>query len=232
MQMPHAVIAWRHESMMHGVGLRVWHLFQESHTRISEVCRKLLDDDMLANELANRVFGENHATSVVARDKNGWKPTPAAVLDDIQNACVEHGHGGLWNTPEGYDQAAVMSIDMKLLPRILPGFGQVRPLVRQVSPPHASVNEGRRQRATLFPKREKPHRLRASPQVDFRPHCSSRDPRLVWQAERRVGPPSSSWPTCGKLRFLRLWRSRRPLSPSPNRGVSGCLRTATRGAVS
>ena len=45
---------------------------------------------MLANELANRVFGENHATSVVARDKNGWKPTPAAVLDDIQNACVEH----------------------------------------------------------------------------------------------------------------------------------------------
>ena len=68
---------------------------------------------MLANELANRVFGENHATSVVARDKNGWKPTPAAVLDDIQNACVEHGHGSLWNTPEGYDQAEVMSIDMK-----------------------------------------------------------------------------------------------------------------------
>ena len=86
---------------------------QDAHTRISEVCRKLLGDDMLANELANRVFGENHATSVVARDKNGWKPTPAAVLDDIQNACVEHGHGSLWNTPEGYDQAEVMSIDMK-----------------------------------------------------------------------------------------------------------------------
>ena len=69
---------------------------QESHTRISEVCRKLLGDDMLANELVNRVFGENHAASVVARDKNGWKPTPATVLDDIQNACVEHGHGGLF----------------------------------------------------------------------------------------------------------------------------------------
>ena len=97
---------------------------EDAHTRITEVCRKLLDDDMFANS----VFCENYAASVVARDKNGRNPTPAAVLDDIQNACVEHGHGGLWNTPEGYDQAAVMSIDMKsCYPASFQGLGECAP---------------------------------------------------------------------------------------------------------
>jgi len=34
----------------------------------------------------------------MAKERNGWKPTPAILLDDIQKACVEHGHGGLWQT--------------------------------------------------------------------------------------------------------------------------------------
>ena len=38
--------------------------------------------------LAQRVFGEKHATSVKARKKNGWKPTPASLLEEIQRAGV------------------------------------------------------------------------------------------------------------------------------------------------
>ena len=51
--------------------------------------------------LAERAFGVNHAASIVAIERNGWKPTPASMLDDIQMACVDHGHGGLWPTTQG-----------------------------------------------------------------------------------------------------------------------------------
>ena len=62
--------------------------------------------------LAEKVFGENHAASVKARENNGWRPTPANLLEDIQNACVEHGHGGLWNTTS-YKVEDEVCIDMK-----------------------------------------------------------------------------------------------------------------------
>ncbi|MEW8689140.1 MAG: hypothetical protein AB2556_25240, partial [Candidatus Thiodiazotropha sp.] len=45
-------------------------------------------------------------------ERNGWKPTPANLLPDIEKACVEHGHGGLWNSMN-YDTREVLSIDMK-----------------------------------------------------------------------------------------------------------------------
>ena len=47
------------------------------------------------------------------REKNGWKPTPASFVEDVQKACVEHGHGGLWNAA-GYDAENVVCIDMKV----------------------------------------------------------------------------------------------------------------------
>ncbi|MEW8689081.1 MAG: hypothetical protein AB2556_24945, partial [Candidatus Thiodiazotropha sp.] len=50
--------------------------------------------------------------SIMAKERNGWKPTPASLLPDIQKACVEHGHGRLWNSM-GYDTREVVSIDMK-----------------------------------------------------------------------------------------------------------------------
>ncbi|MEW8689372.1 MAG: hypothetical protein AB2556_26410, partial [Candidatus Thiodiazotropha sp.] len=71
------------------------------------ICAKLGN-----RELAERAFGENHAASIIAKEKNGWKPTPASLLPDIQKACVEHDHGGLWNSM-GYDTRKVVSIDMK-----------------------------------------------------------------------------------------------------------------------
>ncbi|MEW8688752.1 MAG: hypothetical protein AB2556_23290 [Candidatus Thiodiazotropha sp.] len=63
---------------------------QGSHERLQATSVKLGNP-----ELAERAFGENHAASIMAKEKNDWKPTPASLLPDIQKACVEHGHGGL-----------------------------------------------------------------------------------------------------------------------------------------
>ena len=61
-----------------------------THERIQKICTFLGDPN-----LAQRAFGENHAASIMAKEQNGWKPTSAAFIDDIQKACIEHGHGGL-----------------------------------------------------------------------------------------------------------------------------------------
>jgi len=48
--------------------------------------------------LAERAFGENRAAGIMAKEKNSWKPTPVSIHADIEKACMEHGHGGLWNS--------------------------------------------------------------------------------------------------------------------------------------
>ena len=63
---------------------------QETHDNLRRACEALGDP-----ALAEKAFSENHAASIMAKEKNRWKPTPASLLDDIQKACVEHGHGGL-----------------------------------------------------------------------------------------------------------------------------------------
>ena len=83
---------------------------QETQENLVEACRHLAPED--PEVLASRVFGENHAASVVTREKNTWKPTPVILLDMVQAACMEHGHGGLWNAPD-YHVNEVVSIDMK-----------------------------------------------------------------------------------------------------------------------
>ncbi|MEW8689167.1 MAG: hypothetical protein AB2556_25375, partial [Candidatus Thiodiazotropha sp.] len=91
---------------------------REAHERLQAICAKLGNP-----ELAERAFSENHAASIVAKERNNWKPTPASLLPDIQKACVEHGHGGLWNSM-GYNTREVVSIDIEdLLSGILPGHG-------------------------------------------------------------------------------------------------------------
>ena len=82
----------------------------ETHDRLLKACRPLAPEDPEA--LANKVFGENHAASVVARERNVWKPTPVNLLDMVEDACVEHGHGGLWNA-KNYHVDEVVSIDMR-----------------------------------------------------------------------------------------------------------------------
>ena len=64
---------------------------REAHERLQAICAKLSNP-----ELAERAFGENHAASIMTKERNCWKPTPANLLPDIEKACVEHGHSGLW----------------------------------------------------------------------------------------------------------------------------------------
>ncbi|MEW8686700.1 MAG: hypothetical protein AB2556_12875, partial [Candidatus Thiodiazotropha sp.] len=104
---------------------------QGSHERLQAICIKLGNP-----ELAERAFSENHASSIMAKEKNSWKPTPASLLPDIQKACVEHGHGGLWNSM-GYDTREVVSIDMKACyPASFQGMGEVKPYFKRFGHPN------------------------------------------------------------------------------------------------
>ena len=46
----------------------------EAHERLTQACHHLAPEDPEA--LAIRAFGENHAASIMAKERNGWKPTP------------------------------------------------------------------------------------------------------------------------------------------------------------
>ena len=103
---------------------------QEAHERLKAICAKLGNP-----ELAERAFGENHAASIMAKERNGWKPTPANLLPDIEKACVEHGHGGVWNSMN-YDKREVVSIDMKACyPASFQGMGEAKPYFEQFGHP-------------------------------------------------------------------------------------------------
>lgn len=72
------------------------------HEGVHKACKSLadvvsLEDNDLGDpeSFAQRCFGKSHAASIITMKKNGWRPTPASILDDVQKACVEHGHGGL-----------------------------------------------------------------------------------------------------------------------------------------
>ena len=92
---------------------------QEAHERLQAICARL-------DNPAERAFGENHAASIMAKEKNAWKPTPASLLQDIQKACVEHEHGGLWNSMD-YVTRGVVSIDMKACyPASFQGMGEAK----------------------------------------------------------------------------------------------------------
>lgn len=106
---------------------------QETHDSLLKACRVLAPEDPEA--LAQKVFGENHAASVVAMKKNGWKPTPVNILGMVQSACVEHGHGGLWNAA-AYNVDDVVSIDMKACyPASLQGQGEAAPWFQRFGHP-------------------------------------------------------------------------------------------------
>ena len=62
---------------------------RETHEYLKEVWRHLGDES-----LTERDFRENRATSVKARENNGWKPTPASPLENIQKAVVGSGTVG------------------------------------------------------------------------------------------------------------------------------------------
>ncbi|MEW8688902.1 MAG: hypothetical protein AB2556_24045 [Candidatus Thiodiazotropha sp.] len=110
---------------------------REAHGRLQAICTKLGNP-----ELGERAFGENHAASIMAKERNGWKPTPASLLPDIEKAYVEHGHGGLWNSMN-YDTRDVVSIDMKACyPSCFQGLDEAKPYFEQFGhPTHRMVRE-------------------------------------------------------------------------------------------
>lgn len=98
-----------------------------------KVCRPLAPEDPKA--LAQRCFGENHAASVIAKDNNGWRPTPGHLLKEVRAACVEHAHGGLWNALN-YDTRDVVSIDMRsCYPASFRGHGEASPWFKRFGHP-------------------------------------------------------------------------------------------------
>ena len=106
---------------------------RETHDSLLKACHHLAPEDPEA--LASRVFGENHAASVVTREKNVWKPTPVNLLDMVEAACMEHGHGGLWNVPD-YHVNEVVSIDMKACyPASFQGQGEAAPWFQRFGHP-------------------------------------------------------------------------------------------------
>ncbi|MEW8689165.1 MAG: hypothetical protein AB2556_25365 [Candidatus Thiodiazotropha sp.] len=57
------------------------------------------------------------------------------LLLNIQKACVEHGHGGLWNSMH-YDTREVISIDMRACyPTSFQGMGEAKPYFKQFGHP-------------------------------------------------------------------------------------------------
>ncbi len=45
-------------------------------------------------ELAEQIFGANHAGGKLANEINDWHFTPASVHENIKQFYVEHGHRG------------------------------------------------------------------------------------------------------------------------------------------
>ena len=90
---------------------------QEAHESLQAICARLGNP-----ELAERAFGENHAASIMAKEKNAWKPTPASLLQNILKACVELEHSGLWNSMDYYTRDVVI-IDIKACIRHPFGYG-------------------------------------------------------------------------------------------------------------
>ncbi|MEW8689186.1 MAG: hypothetical protein AB2556_25470, partial [Candidatus Thiodiazotropha sp.] len=113
---------------------------REAHETLQAICAKLGNP-----ELAERAFDKNHAASIVAKERNSWKPTPTNILPDIEKACVEHGHGGLWNSMN-YDTREVVSINMKACyPASFQGMGEPKPYFERFGHPthrmvHVAIN--------------------------------------------------------------------------------------------
>ena len=72
--------------------------------KIREAC------EVLGEDFREEVFCSSSLDFVAARKRNHWRPTPKE-LPEIAKACVEHGHGGLWNME--YKKEDYVSLDMK-----------------------------------------------------------------------------------------------------------------------
>ena len=167
-----------HQFVLQGCTYRT----REAHERLRAICTGLGDP-----QLADRALDENHAASIMARKKNGWKPTPASLLTDIEKACVEHGHRGLWNSMN-YHMREVVSIDMKACYLAsFRGMGEAKPYFERFGhPTHRMV------RVAINGALPKDIGTGLAEVQEWESH----HPRLVWKAfrmlRRWLGPDTAS----------------------------------------
>lgn len=89
---------------------------RSEHEAIMEQCAALGED------FSEQVLSINSLDFAAARKRNGWVPTGNK---DVAAACVEHGHGGLWNME--YVQTEYVSLDMKhCYPASFKGLGDCK----------------------------------------------------------------------------------------------------------
>ncbi|CAG8844406.1 27819_t:CDS:1, partial [Racocetra persica] len=79
---------------------------------INKEKKSILSESLKVVDLAEQVFGANHARSQLANEINEWHPISKKVNENIRQACVEHGHGRRWNASD-YHVNDVVFIDMK-----------------------------------------------------------------------------------------------------------------------
>ncbi|CAG8497112.1 15972_t:CDS:2 [Cetraspora pellucida] len=121
------------------------------HTDIIKACKELFEDvvnwqfhENIINEekksillkslkvvdLAEQVFGANHAGSRLANEINEWHPISGKINDVIRQACVEHGHGecALWFNRFGHPTHHLVrvAVNGKLPKDDTTGFAQIK----------------------------------------------------------------------------------------------------------
>ena len=152
----------------------------------------------------------------MAKERNGWRPTPASHLPDIQKACVEHVHSGLWNSMD-YDTKDVVSIDMKAC---YPAWVKRNP----ISSVSDTTTHDPHSNQWCSPWRHW-HKLRRVPGMVVCSKLPPCHPCQVWKAFRRclrwlvpdttLGVPDGAW-------TAEVSKSGRRSSPSRSRPRSGC----------
>ena len=191
----------------------------QTHDALLKACPALAPEDPEA--LAQKVFGENHAASVVTKERNNWKPTPVNLLEVAQAGCVEHGHEGALECSKLPHQCRGVNRHALLLPRELHGKRRgcaLVPALWPTPPPHDP------RRCWWLNARQHRHQLHTAPSLAVRqgPPPSYRGlVRLPLPGEEvdADGPArlyGRDWPpdqTRDHWGHRRLWETDRGLAP-------------------
>ncbi|CAG8628717.1 23401_t:CDS:10 [Gigaspora margarita] len=111
---------------------RISQFVLEDENIINEEKRSILLESLKVVDLAEQVFGANHAGSRLANEINEWYPISEKINNNIKRACVEHGHGqeeyAPWFNQFGYPtyHLVQVAVNGKLPKDDITGFAQVR----------------------------------------------------------------------------------------------------------
>ncbi|CAG8838656.1 17699_t:CDS:10, partial [Gigaspora margarita] len=109
---------------------RISQFVLENENIINEKKRLILLESLKVVDLAEQIFGANHAGSRLANKINEWYPISGKINDDIKRACIEHEHGqeecALWFNRFGHPthHLVQVAVNGKLLKDDITGFVQ------------------------------------------------------------------------------------------------------------